>query len=488
MRRALLSVLVFTALAAPADAALWTPMPAQLVAPPELPRGDGVRAVVGRARITGAIPARDARRWRADIVAARAVLRRLSGARRAELASVLAGLGHRLTASRMPLAFLTLERNTALWRTRPIPAPGERMTFGRDPAVFQYFPGRGIQFHPLATAGKANALADDCANLFRPACRRTRLRAILDRLVELSSRRGRFRAWEYRFDFGGPPLWISAMAQGTAAQALARGAEIFGDERYRATALAALGAFEQPPPLGVAVGREYLMYSFDPGLHIINGFLQSLIGLYDVAELTGSARARRLYERGERAARGMLRDYDTGAWSRYSFAGRESTLSYHELVTGFLAELCARNGREHYCRAARRFDFYLHEPPRIRLAVPRRATQNHGTSFSVRVSKISSLDVTVSGALHSATTLPRGSRAYTWTPRRHGAYRIRVTAVGPEGLRSVVRSTVRVRIDPAIVRARRRAARERREARRRIAERHERRAARRHRRARFRPR
>ena len=63
---------------------------------------------------------------------------------------------------RVPLAFLTLERNITQWRKRPFPSAGERMTFGRDPAVFQYFPGRGVQFHALGTAGVANALAKPC--------------------------------------------------------------------------------------------------------------------------------------------------------------------------------------------------------------------------------------------------------------------------------------------------------------------------------------
>jgi hypothetical protein len=396
-----------------------------------------------------------------------------------------------LTATRMPLAFLTLERNTAFWRKRPFPAPGERMTFGRDPAVFQYFPGHGIQFHPLATAGKANALAGACQRVAAAAsaparradwsaCRQGRFRATLDRLVDLSSRRAGFAAWEYRFDFGGGRApWVSAMTQGTAAQALARGYDAFGDERYRATALSALGAYESPPPTGVALHGEYLMYSFSPGLHILNGFLQSVIGLHDVAELTGSARARRLYERGERTARGMLSDYDTGAWSRYSLAGREATLSYHELITGFLEGLCTRTGRAPYCQEARRFNFFMHEPPRIRLTVPRRATQNHATGFGVWVSKVSALHVTVTRALDTTTPLPRGSLPYSFTPRRHGTYRIRVAATGPEGLTAVRRARVPVRIDPAIVRARHRAARERRRAARRRAARRHRRAARR---------
>ena len=98
------------------------------------------------------------------------------------------------------------------------------------------------------------------------------------------------------------------MTQATAAQALARGADALGDPRYRDTALSALGAFDAPPPLGVALrrgGGEYLMYSFNPGLHILNGYLQSVIGLHDLAELTGS-HARAAAVRGGRAGRARV--------------------------------------------------------------------------------------------------------------------------------------------------------------------------------------
>jgi hypothetical protein len=396
----------------------------------------------------------------------------------------------------MPLAFLTLERNITEWRTRPFPAAGERMTFSRDPAVFQYFPGRGVQFHALATAGVANALAKPCQSAAAAiraraaaraarraverrlgvarapaprhvawgACRPERLRATLDRLVELSSRRGGFTAWEYQFAFGGgTPPWISAMTQATAAQALARGADALGEERFRDTALGALGAFSTPPPVGVAQRHEYLMYSFSPGLHILNGTLQSLVGLHDVAELTGSARARALFDAGERTTRRTVRSYDTGAWSRYSLAGRESTLSYHQLVTGFLDGLCERTGRTVYCETAKRFAFYQHEPPRIRLTVPKRGTHNRGSAFSAWVSKISALTVSVWGphglVLRRSLSLPRGSAPFSWTPPSKGVFTVRVAAVGPEGLRGVARREIRVREDPRIVRARRRAAR-----------------------------
>ena len=72
---------------------------------------------------------------------------------------------------------------------------------------------------------------------------------------------------------------------------------------------AGLKLFEQAPPTGVRVpaedgkGVHYAQYSFWPSLRILNGFVQSLVGLYDVAELTGDPRAAQLFAEGELAAR-----------------------------------------------------------------------------------------------------------------------------------------------------------------------------------------
>ena len=78
------------------------------------------------------------------------------------------------------------------------------------------------------------------------------------------------------------------------------------------------------------------MYSFNPALRILNGHIHALVALYDVARLTGSRRARRLFRLGAHDGATQLRAYDTGAWSLYSAAGAEASLSYHRLVAGFL--------------------------------------------------------------------------------------------------------------------------------------------------------
>jgi hypothetical protein len=274
-----------------------------------------------------------------------------------------------LAADRMRAAFLTLRRNAQTWARGTVPAAGERFTFGPDPAVFQYFPGRGLAFHPLASFGRVNARARICLERLvegrsgRERCRPRSLRYALDRLAGLAVRRSGFTAWEYLVPYGGGrPPWISAMAQATAIQALARGAKALRIRRWRSIAEHALGAFEQPAPTGVRVaiprGTYYAMYPFAPTLRILNGSLQSLLGLYDHATLSGSTRARRLFRAAEPTAREAVIAHDTGSWSLYSRNGRPSPLNYHRLVVTQLAALCERLEQATYCDARRRFAGY----------------------------------------------------------------------------------------------------------------------------------
>ena len=137
--------------------------------------------------------------------------------------------------------------------------------------------------HPAAAEhGRHRRPGPVCAHPLQPE----ELRALLDRMVALASERGGFTAWEYFFAFGGgTPPWISGLAQGTAIQALTRGSQLLADPKYVAVARRGLGAFERTPPIGVrarstsGTGRHYLIYSFATGLRVLNGFLQSLVGL-----------------------------------------------------------------------------------------------------------------------------------------------------------------------------------------------------------------
>ena len=241
-----------------------------------------VEASLRVAMLTGRISPNVEGRMRRNWVSVNQTLNKLSGVRRTELGYVVGTVrtlaaSHQLTADRLDPLFLLLNANARFWAKDPIPVSGWRTTFGRDPVVYQYYPGRGMQFQPLASWGRANAIAGACLAAMRTrterdSCRPTAMTRSLDRLSQLGSRRNGYLAWEYYFAFGsGSPPWISGMTQATAVQALSRGYRATGNKRWKRAAVRALGAFEQPAPRGVAVsvpgGTHYALYSF--GLRIV---------------------------------------------------------------------------------------------------------------------------------------------------------------------------------------------------------------------------
>jgi hypothetical protein len=428
-----------------------------------LRRSRTVEGALRRALLARKLSPAQHAKLRAQWATARGAVGRLSGVRRGELAAVV-GTTERLAAaralqsSRLPAVFLILRRNTEFWTRAPLPASGWRTTFGRDPAVFQYYPGRGMQLQPLASWGRVNAVAGVCLKSRgearrRDPCPSAALRRSLDGLLALAADRGGFLAWEHYFAYGsGRPPWISGMTQATAVQALARAGRAFDEPRYTRAAAGALGAFEHAPPLGVRVpatgGSHYLMYSFSPGLRIFNGHLQAVTGLADMARLGRSRRARRLFRSGERAARRTVAGFDTGAWSLYSAAGKEATLGYHELIRGFLGNLCQRTRARTYCAAQKRFARYEHEPTRIGIGPLRGVRARRSVPLRFSLSKVSSVKIRVWGArgmsLSRDLSLPYGHHRLAWTPPARGTYRVRVEAQGPSGPRAVELRTVRV--------------------------------------------
>ena len=293
-------------------------------------------SLAGRGEIDATTASADVAAW----TAARSALRHLRGVRHTELKSVIATLasithGGGLTPGRLPALILTLEENTQWWSTAPLVSSEQRVGFPGSGLVWEYYPGQGIQIQWLGTFGAANGLYD--------THNATALAALITQALSLAVPRAGGIAWEYNFTFdGGHPPWVSAITQGTAIEALVSAAGLLKNSAYLTDAHEALGIFEAPPPSGIAQsvagGSWYLIYSFEPHDYVINAFVQALIGLYDLA-YAGDPSAQQLFQRGNAAAELALPSYNTGAWSMYDQYG-ESTLNYHELVTGFLQTLC----------------------------------------------------------------------------------------------------------------------------------------------------
>ena len=368
-------------------------------------RTDPVKRAIRRALAAGRLSADDAARYRALWSDARSTRRHLPAARASELGYVIDTLyriarSKQLAAGRMPALFLTLERNREWWSGRGAPASGARVRFGATRLIFEYYPGHGLQIQPLANFGTANG--------YWYANKDKSLRALVNELLAVRVIRGGFTTWEYYFDFGGgSPPWMSGMAQGTAVQALAHAGTRLADPSLIEVARTGLGAFQARTPVGALVpigdgGAWYALYSFAPDQRVLNGMLQTLIGLQTYATLSGDPRAAELFQQGDRVAQERIGAYDTGAWSLYSRsgsggAGPEANLNYHTLNRDFSRNLCKSTGAQPYCQAADHFNADLHEAPTLDPfgPAPAPARGGHGVRFNFTLSKVGRVGITV---------------------------------------------------------------------------------------------
>ncbi|GMS88597.1 hypothetical protein PENTCL1PPCAC_10772 [Pristionchus entomophagus] len=129
-----------------------------------------------------------------------------------------------------------------------------------------------------------------------------------------------------------PSGWYSAMGQGHALSLLTRAYEKKREERYLQTAEKALKPFGKMASEG---GVRNLFFSHPwfeeypttPGTFVLNGFMYSLIGLYDYAQLekksppssfsSSFSTASSLFQEGLSSLRALLPLYDTGSGSMY---------------------------------------------------------------------------------------------------------------------------------------------------------------------------
>lgn len=450
---ALVTAVLATASPAPPDgvpAAHPAPQPAAEAAKPAAPRGPA-RTVMGSIRVahrSGAISWADRVRYEEDLVEAKGAARRLPADRAREISGVLVtarriARAGRLNAERLEPVMKGVSATTHQMRFLPRPKAGARLQTRGDGLVYEYRPGSGVQPHPLASAGRVNALALDCLHAKRPGkCDEGALEQAAAALRTLGVRDGPALRFEYTFRFGtGAPLWTSAMAQATAAQALARAGRVTG---RREDARAGTAAFR-------AIG-QLRMYSFKPSMRVLNGELQMLIGIADYARISGSREARRLVRR---AAPDLVRAmdlWDTGAWTLYDVGGREATLHYHRLAAGFAREACKRALARGICPAARRITRYTWQPPKLSLRVTRVTRAGRRVVVRLRSSKSADGVLVVRGprgrVWRRAVSLGRAEVALPFRAWAPGRFRVSVSAVAVNGKRGGARAAVKAKPKP----------------------------------------
>ncbi|HUA71401.1 MAG TPA: D-glucuronyl C5-epimerase family protein [Solirubrobacteraceae bacterium] len=401
---------------------------------------------------SGAITAAQYATYSSSFNAALSSERRLRGTRATELEAVIENLhdiaaAGKLTPGRLPALFLTLNMNRQWWTTGPLLSSGQYVEFSGSQLVWEYYAGQGIELQVLATFGKADGLYTGGRSDY------PEMQQVMSQIIPLAVNRAGGLVWEYYFRFdGGVPPWTSAMSQGTGIEALTRASEAFNDPNYLTLAHDALPVFTAPPPVGVRVptsaGARYVQYTFAPNALILNAFLQSLIGLYDYAQVSHDPLASQLFAAGNAEAQAEVPRFDTGAWSLYQ-PGIEDTLSYHELVTGFLQQLCTRTKAPVYCVTAQHFTAYLTTPPTLQL-LTQHLPKGETSSISFRLSKISHVGIVVIGPggntlFSTSASFGYGTRSFTVPPLKHkGTYTIRLAATDLAGNFNRIVGTIQV--------------------------------------------
>jgi hypothetical protein len=167
--------------------------------------------------------------------------------------------------------------------------------------------------------------------------------------------------------------WINAMVQGWAGALFMRAHQLTGDERYADAALCAVTPFFVAVEAGGLRdtsngGVFYEKYPFaGQTRHVLNGFMSSLLGVWDVARATGDSAARRAFDDGVASLDdALLASYDNGHTSLYHQQGHRratpSCVFYTWVHARQLAALARITGEHRLLGWAERWRDYTHNP------------------------------------------------------------------------------------------------------------------------------
>lgn len=178
---------------------------------------------------------------------------------------------------------------------------------------------------------------------------RERFLEVMEGLLKRQDEDGAFRymfTWEYHLgEEPFEPGWVSGLTQGVALSALARAYDLTGDERFREAGDVSLEFMLTPISEGGTLttledlAPELANYVFiseyphDPVYYTLNGFMYSMVGLYDWADVMagtpGADLAARYLECTTKTLELILPLYDVGGFTAYDLAqvmlGAEST-------------------------------------------------------------------------------------------------------------------------------------------------------------------
>lgn len=295
----------------------------------------------------------------ASVARAKATAKRLGGTRaqaiNAVIASVTTMAGRAaFTPDLSRIAFLELDSNTDYLSSRALPSSGTRIRI--DGVVYESYTGQGLRIQPLGTYFAILEPGQGIVSEGGVAAAMTSAQKIVLAVGDSND-------LPYLFPYSGTqPPWYSAMAEGVAASA---GISVWnrnGDDQYLDQAIhfgnSALAD-------GITVennGLWFPLYVSKPNYRVLNGHLQTVLAMSDLADATGDDGFADAFARSVATTKAVLPKYDTGGWGRYAI-GQDAPVKYMSLMATQLKQLGDITGDATFTTMGQSFAADLKTPP-----------------------------------------------------------------------------------------------------------------------------
>lgn len=186
-------------------------------------------------------------------------------------------------------------------------------------------------------------------------------------LVENVTQRGEVAIFLHYDDYTKTTGQTCAMNQGEAMSVLIRAHELTGDQTYLNLALAACNAYDHQYGDDGVVGNlpsTDIPWFLEIGKYILNGHIYACWGLWELAEYSGSEKARKHFERGCRSVEQALEKFDTGWWSWYWLNEPLyiASIMYHNLHIVQLEHLARISNSDKMMMYSKKFERYAKNP------------------------------------------------------------------------------------------------------------------------------
>ena len=213
----------------------------------------------------------------------------------------------------------------------------------------------------------------------------TKFLEVADKVIELQGEDGSFRypfTWSYYLlEKAYEPGWFSGMDSGQALSVFARAYNLTKDEKYLDAGNKALEFMVKPVSEGGTMDtledldpslKEFIIfeeYLAEPAGYTLNGFMFSVIGLYDWAQIDSETKseAQKYYKKGIKTLEKILPYYDIGGFSAYDLGHitYDKTphygIAYHAIHIQFCNIFYQLTGKEIFMEYYKKWSLYVDE-------------------------------------------------------------------------------------------------------------------------------